>query len=133
MLSELLIAVLYFRWVARLRRRSNPAIRRQIFALKGSDGKTYKLSDFKGKKVVVLEWFNKDCPYVRKHYDSKNMQNLQNGPKTKDGVAWLTIASSAPGKEGHYRSHCQSGAQRKRHGQHGPAPGLNSGGEEVFR
>ncbi|MGZ3722370.1 MAG: thioredoxin family protein [Bdellovibrionales bacterium] len=68
------------------------------FSAKGADGKTYKLSDLKGK-TVVLEWFNKDCPYVRKYYDAKAMQKLQKEATAK-GVVWLTVASSAPGKEG---------------------------------
>jgi len=69
------------------------------FALAASDGKTYHLSDFKGK-FVVLEWFNKDCPFIRKHYDSGNMQKLQETYLHK-GVVWLSIASSAAGKEGY--------------------------------
>ncbi|MBX3021423.1 MAG: thioredoxin family protein [Bdellovibrionales bacterium] len=69
------------------------------FALKGADGKDYKLSQFKGK-TVVLEWFNKDCPYVKKFYDSKTMQGLQKEQVAK-GTVWLTIISSAAGKEGH--------------------------------
>jgi peroxiredoxin len=69
------------------------------FAVKAADGKEYKLGDFKGK-TVVLEWFNPDCPYVRKHYNSKNMQGLQEQAK-KDGTIWLTVASNAAGKEGH--------------------------------
>lgn len=71
------------------------------FSLPGHDGKTYKLSEFKAQgKTVVLEWFNKDCPYVHKFYDSKTMQGLQK-EQTGKGVVWLTIASSAEGKEGH--------------------------------
>lgn len=69
------------------------------FTLNGSDGKSYKLSQFKGK-TVVLEWFNNDCPFVKKFYDTKTMQALQAEQKAK-GVVWLTIVSSAPGKEGH--------------------------------
>jgi peroxiredoxin len=68
------------------------------FALNGADGKIYKLSQFKGK-TVVLEWFNKDCPYVRKFYDNKVMQALQK-EQTGKGVVWLTMVSSAAGKEG---------------------------------
>src|SRR6185503_16962596 len=68
------------------------------FSGHGSDGKTYNLSQFKGK-TVVLEWFNKDCPYVRKFYESKTMQGLQK-ENTGKGIVWLTIASSAKGKEG---------------------------------
>jgi peroxiredoxin len=68
------------------------------FSLQGSDGKTYKLSDFKGK-IVVLEWFNKDCPFVRKFYTSKTMQGLQKD-WTGKGVVWFTVSSAAEGKEG---------------------------------
>jgi peroxiredoxin len=68
------------------------------FELKGSDGKTWKLSELKGK-TVVLEWYNDGCPYVRKHYDPNNMQNLQK--KFGSNVVWLTVNSSAPGKQGH--------------------------------
>lgn len=68
------------------------------FSLKDWDGKTRKLSDFKGK-VVVLEWFNHGCPFVKKHYDSNNMQDLQK-TYTGKGVVWLSICSSAEGKQG---------------------------------
>lgn len=68
------------------------------FTLKGVDGKAYKLSQFKGK-VVVLEWFNPDCPFVHKFYDSKTMQGLQKDAIVS-GAVWFTINSSAPGKEG---------------------------------
>jgi peroxiredoxin len=70
------------------------------FSLGGIDGKTYKLSDFKGK-YVVLEWNNLDCPFVKKHYGSGNMQALQK-KYTDQGVVWLTICSSAEGKQGYY-------------------------------
>lgn len=69
------------------------------FTLTGNDGKTYKLEELKGKHVV-LEWFNQDCPFVVKHYGSGNMQKLQKA-YTEKGVVWLTVASSAPGKQGH--------------------------------
>ena len=49
---------------------------------------------------MVLEWLNHGCPFIRKHYDSKNMQNLQKKYTAKD-VVWLSIISSAPGKQGH--------------------------------
>lgn len=75
-----------------------PADAAPDFSLSGADGKTYKLSQFKGK-TVVLEWFNKDCPYVRKFYDSKTMQGLQK-EQTGKGIVWLSIVSSAPGNEG---------------------------------
>ncbi len=69
------------------------------FKLKGYDGKEYFLAQFKGK-TVVLEWVNFECPFVRKHYDSKNMQTTQANAK-KDGVVWLSVLSSAKGKQGH--------------------------------
>jgi len=70
------------------------------FTLTDSYGKTHKLSDFTGK-YVVLEWINFDCPFVKKHYDSGNMQKLQK-EYTKKDVVWLLICSSAPGKQGHF-------------------------------
>ncbi len=62
-------------------------------------GATHRLSDYHGK-FVVLEWQNRGCPYTRKHYDSGNMQRLQK-EWTARGVIWLTIISSAPGKQGY--------------------------------
>ena len=62
------------------------------------DGKAVKLSDFKGK-TVVLEWTNPQCPFVVKHYETKNMQKLQE-QAAADGVVWIAINSSAKGKEG---------------------------------
>jgi peroxiredoxin len=62
-------------------------------------GERHALSDYRGK-TVVLEWTNHDCPYVRKHYDSGNMQRQQRDA-TAQGVVWLSIISSAPGKQGH--------------------------------
>lgn len=69
------------------------------FELKGHDGKIYRLNDYKDK-FVVLEWFNDDCPYVKKHYGAKNMQGLQQ-KYTDKNVVWFTIVSSAPGKQGY--------------------------------
>ena len=69
------------------------------FSLSDSSGKKHSLADFKGK-YVVLEWFNPGCPFVQKHYKSENMQGLQKQFTSKD-VVWLTIDSSAPGKEGY--------------------------------
>jgi peroxiredoxin len=70
------------------------------FTLTDSDGTTHSLSDFKGK-TVVLEWINYDCPFVRKHYDSGNMQSLQE-TYTEKGVVWLAICSSNEGKQGYF-------------------------------
>ncbi|MDQ6622888.1 MAG: thioredoxin family protein [Verrucomicrobiota bacterium] len=68
------------------------------FSLGDSHGKPHSLADSKGK-YVVLEWFNPECPFVKKHYGSGNMQKLQ-AEFTGKGVTWLTIDSSASGKEG---------------------------------
>jgi len=65
------------------------------------NGADFKLSDHKGK-IVVLEWHNPECPYVIKHYDSKNMQKLQAEVAAMDGVEWVSINSSATGKQGAY-------------------------------
>ncbi len=72
------------------------------FKLTDATGKEHSLSDFKGK-WVVLEWVNFGCPFVKKHYGSGNMQNLQK-TYTEKGIIWLSICSSAPGKEGYYDS-----------------------------
>ncbi|MEX1111310.1 MAG: thioredoxin family protein [Chthoniobacterales bacterium] len=69
------------------------------FTLTDSNGQSHNLSDFKGK-FVVLEWLNHGCPFVQKHYDGGNMQGLQKEYTGKD-VVWLSIVSSAPGKQGH--------------------------------
>jgi peroxiredoxin len=69
------------------------------FTLTDSNGQAHSLSDFQGK-FVVLEWLNHGCPFVVKHYESGNMQNLQKEYTGKD-VVWLSIVSSAPGKQGH--------------------------------
>jgi peroxiredoxin len=69
------------------------------FTALDSNGATQKLSDYKGK-VVVLEWTNNECPFVVKHYNSGNMQATQK--KAVDaGVVWLSVISSAPEKQGH--------------------------------
>src|SRR5246127_1387032 len=68
------------------------------FSLPDAKGTTHSLSQYKGK-YVVLEWFNPQCPFVKKHYGSSNMQNLQK-EFTDKGVVWLTIDSNAPGTEG---------------------------------
>ncbi len=69
------------------------------FTATASNGKTVRLADYRGK-YVVLEWHNNGCPYVGKHYNSGNMQRLQK-QWTSQGVVWLTVLSSAPGKQGY--------------------------------
>jgi len=70
------------------------------FKLTDVNGSEHSLSDFKSK-IVVLEWINYDCPFVKKHYDSKNMQSLQETYTAKD-VVWLAICSSNEGKQGNF-------------------------------
>ena len=69
------------------------------FTLSDSNGKLVKLSDHRGK-TVVLEWTNHECPFVRKHYGSGNMQKLQKSAAS-EGIVWLSVISSAPGRQGH--------------------------------
>ncbi len=64
-----------------------------------ADGKTHRLADYRGK-TVVLEWTNHQCPYTVKHYRSGNMQMLQKAATT-EGIVWLSIISSAPGRQGY--------------------------------
>ena len=70
------------------------------FTGQSATGETIKLGDLKGK-TVVLEWTNKDCPYVRKHYETGNMQSLQKESKADHDVVWVSIISSAPGRQGY--------------------------------
>jgi peroxiredoxin len=69
------------------------------FSTVDSQGQMRHLSDYRGN-VVVLEWTNADCPYTRKHYQSGNMQSLQSLARDH-GVVWLSVISSAPGKQGY--------------------------------
>jgi peroxiredoxin len=69
------------------------------FSVADAAGRTRSLGEFAGR-TVVLEWTNRDCPYVRKHYESGNMQAVQQRA-TADGVVWLSVISSAPGEQGH--------------------------------
>lgn len=78
-----------------------PEVGKQAPAFTGMDtnGTTVSLGDFKGQPLV-LEWTNHQCPYVRKHYESGNMQRLQR-QLTEQGAKWISVISSAPGKQGH--------------------------------
>jgi hypothetical protein len=69
------------------------------FTLTGSDGAAHSLADYKGK-IVVLEWNNPECPFVKKHYSSGNIPKQQT-EATANGAVWLTINSAAAGKQGH--------------------------------
>jgi len=70
------------------------------FTLTDINGATHKLSDYKGK-TVVLEWVNAECPFVVKHYASGNMPAAQKAA-TADGVVWLSINSGHAGAQGDY-------------------------------
>jgi hypothetical protein len=96
------------------------------FNLPDVNGKSVALSDFRGK-TVVLEWHNPSCPYVKKHYDSGNMQKAQ-AAAAQDGVVWLTINSGAPGKQGHM-SPAEAKAVLARSGAGPSAYLLDPGGE----
>jgi peroxiredoxin len=69
------------------------------FAATDSKGNPIRLNEYRGR-TVVLEWTNADCPYTHKHYVSGNMQAMQ-ALAQKNGVVWLTVISSAPGKPGY--------------------------------
>lgn len=69
------------------------------FTLADASGKPVRLSAFRGKPVV-LEWNNPGCPFVKKHYDSGNMQRTQGQAKAQ-GAVWLTLNSGGPGKQGY--------------------------------
>ncbi len=80
---------------------ADPAIDAPAPAFSGpaSNGQTISLDQFKGQ-TVILEWTNDGCPFVQKHYETGNMQKTQ---KTANdaGAVWITVMSSAPGKQGH--------------------------------
>lgn len=69
------------------------------FTLQDLNGKAVRLRDLRGKKVV-LEWFNPDCPFVQYAHGKGPLKDMA-GRYTKQGVTWLAINSSAPGKQGH--------------------------------
>ena len=80
---------------------ANPAIGQPAptFTATAADGSSISLAGLRGK-TVVLEWTNHDCPFVKKHYESGNIQTLQKDAAAK-GYVWLQVISSAPGKQGH--------------------------------
>lgn len=80
---------------------ASPTVGAQVpdFRLTDMNGRNVELGQFRGR-TVVLEWHNPGCPFVKKHYDSGNMQRTQQAARGQ-GVVWLTINSGAPGKQGH--------------------------------
>lgn len=95
------------------------------FQVKDAAGKEQTLQGYAGQ-WVVLEWYNKDCPYVKKHYGSGNMQKLQK-TYTGKGVKWLTVISSAPSKQG-YLDPTQAMANAKETGSAANAILIDSSG-----
>lgn len=69
------------------------------FTLTDTEGVTHTLSQYKGK-IVVLEWFNSGCPYVKRHHE-KYTTMKDTAKKYGDKVVWLAINSGAPGEQGH--------------------------------
>ena len=90
-----------------------------------ADGHERTLAEFAGK-IVVLEWTSSDCPYSRKHYGSGTMQALQKAA-ARDGVVWLTVSSSADGREGYFTP-ALARAWRVRVGSHATAILLDGAG-----
>lgn len=96
------------------------------FTLQSTDGEQYTLADLQGK-MVVLEWLNFGCPYVQKHYGSGNMQALQE-TYTEQDIVWLSIVSSAKGKQGHYPPD-EMNAKNAEHGGQQTAILMDTSGE----
>lgn len=78
-----------------------------------SHGQTHKLSDYRGK-FVVLEWHNNGCPFTKKHYESGNMERLQK-EWTDKGVVWFTVISSSPGSQGYVTADQENEYMQKMH------------------
>ena len=89
---------------------SGPSVGQLAPDIQGEDtsGVAFKLSDFRGK-VVVLEWFNQDCPFVKLNHTKGPLKDMAK-KKMEQGIVWLSINSGAPGKQGH-------GVVRNRDGQ----------------
>ena len=78
-----------------------------------SHGQTHKLSEYRGK-FVVLEWHNNGCPFTKKHYESGNMPRLQK-EWTNKGVVWFTVISSSPGSQGFVTAEQENEYMEKMH------------------
>ncbi len=96
------------------------------FSAVDSTGKKHTLSDY-SDKTVVLEWKNHECPFVKKHYSVGNMQALQK-TYTQKGVVWLSVISSAEGKQGHVTG-SEANAIAKKEGSAATAILLDTKGE----
>ena len=83
------------------------------FTATDSKGNAINLSQYRGK-TVVLEWTNAECPFTHKHYASGNMQSIQ-ALAQKNGVVWLSVISSAPGKQGYVNGPAADALTQSRH------------------
>jgi peroxiredoxin len=83
------------------------------FTAQDSKGNSVSLSQYRGK-TVVLEWTNADCPYTHKHYSSGNMQTVQQLAQ-QHGIVWLSVVSSAPGKQGYVNGPAADELTESRH------------------
>jgi len=101
-------------------RRAGPEIGKAApdFSLPDTYGKEHALAQYRGK-WVVLEWLNYDCPYVGKHYRSGNIPNQQK-KWTEQGVVWMAVVSSAPGKQGYFEA-ADMNARSAKEGSHATA------------
>lgn len=124
--ASLLALSLLLALPATLRAEAKPGEAAPAFTLTDTQGKEHSLADFKGK-YVVLEWVNRDCPFVVKHYESKNMQKTQEAVGGEDTV-WLSIISSASGKQGHQTPE-QANAWKKEQGSEATAILLDESGK----
>lgn len=109
-------------------RASEPAINKPApeFTFTDIEGTSAKLSDFKGK-FVVLEWFNHGCPFTEKHYKSDKMQDLQR-KYTEEGVVWISINSTSGG-HANYRDAAMSRKEAEAYGASSTYIVLDSSGE----
>lgn len=98
---KLFFAVACAAWVTAGCALAGPFIDKAAPAFTGAaaSGATISLEQFKGR-TVVLEWTNDGCPFVKKHYETGNMQGSQDAAKAA-GAVWITVISSAPGNQGH--------------------------------
>jgi peroxiredoxin len=85
------------------------------FTVQDSKGDSVRLSQYRGK-TVVLEWTNADCPYTRKHYGSGNMQAVQ-ALAQQSGIVWLSVVSSAPGRQGYVNGPAADALTASRHAE----------------
>jgi hypothetical protein len=100
------------------------------FTLPDTHGAEHALERYRGQ-WVVLEWLNYGCPYVQKHYRTGNIPSQQEKWRG-EGVVWLNVVSSAPGKQGYYEP-AEMDAQSQKMGNHADAVLLDPSGEVGMR